>query len=297
MLATLFPLLRAAAAAEIARAFAPQAAAPPDLPVPAAKGQSPASPPPSGAAATVPNAATLPATDPGLTGLAAPSPLSPRLSGLSDPVSPKPGLALSPPPLSGEDRPDAAERPARPATTAPVPATAAPPDPGPAAPSHLKAAFPAALDEAMSYGAFPFTLGGTGASAAALVIFNAAMSPSWPPALRLDPQSPESQPIRLAGTQLAQMTPQETAEFLARMAALFGFLLLVKKRLSRSLQEEKESILGLFALFGVAMDTLVKGMQLAFDLTAEQRALLERVAVETEGQPAGLGGRRHRLKL
>jgi hypothetical protein len=162
--------------------------------------------------------------------------------------------------------------------------------------SALRAALPGAMDEAMAYGAFPFTLGGAGGSAAALVIFNAAMSPSWPPALRSDLLT-DPRTLRLAGAQLAEMSPQDAEAFLARMAGLFGFLLHVKKRLSRSLQDEKESLLGLFALFGVAMDTLVKGLQMAFDLTAEQRAVLERVALEASGQPSHGPASRHRLKL
>ena len=163
--------------------------------------------------------------------------------------------------------------------------------------SALKSALPGAMAEAMSYGAFPFTIGGSGASAASLVIFNAAMSPAWPPALRFNQTMDDLPQIRAAGSQFAQMTQEETAEFLAKMAAMFGFLLVVKKRLSRSLREENESILGLFALFGVAMDTLVKGMQLAFDLTAEQQEVLQRISVESGGQPSGRRQDRHRLKL
>lgn len=335
MTGSLFPLLRAAAASEIAKAFGQSEGQPPaktDTAIGSTAARGTAQGPLSDHLNTLLQTLKLTQQDVGLSGLAVPRPLAV----LADPS------ALLPAPLlhdkagasaaeaqlkdraalAGTGQTDSAisaagrhapeQNPLAPPSTrkeqplhtplplsdAPAPAQPSTPNDGSAAfPSAMKSALPAAMAEAMSYGAFPFTLGGQSASAASLVIFNAAMAPAWPPALRLDQMTQDLAQIRVAGSQLAQMTPEETAEFLAKMAAIFGFLLVVKKRLSRSLKEEKESILGLFALFGVAMDTLVKGMQLAFDLTADQREILERISVETGGQPSGRGQSRHRVKL
>lgn len=168
---------------------------------------------------------------------------------------------------------------------------------GMAAPQALTAALAVALAEAQGGGGFPLTTGAQGA-AASLVIFNAAMIPQWPPALRLD-QAVTDQAVRAAGADLAGMNPEEAAEYLAKMAAAFGFLLTVKKRLAKTVQEEKDLLLGLFSFLGVAFDTLTRGLQMAFDLTAEQRELLEELVLRDEtGRRPPRGGRgRERLKL
>lgn len=300
MTGSLFPLLRAAAASEIAKAFGTndgQATAKAETPPNPNSRSAPAQGPQPDPLIAMLQAVRLPEQAVGLAGLAAPRALATLAdAALLPPSLPRTDAAGSPPhptrPARADMSPSAGPAEARPAAP-PMAGDEAPP---PAA-SAIRGALPAAMAEAMSYGAFPFTLGGSGASAAALVIFNAAMAPSWPPPLRLDQAADSAGQIRTAGSQLAQMTPEETADFLAKMAAIFGFLLVVKKRLSRSLKDEKESILGLFALFGVAMDTLIKGMHLAFDLTAEQQEVLERITVESGGQPAGRSPGRHRLKL
>lgn len=328
MTGSLIPLLRAVAASEIAKAFGTD-----EGQTPTARAEIAAHPNPRGTPAqglqpdsliTILQTIRLPDQTSGLAGLTAPRPLalmgdaalapttlSPPMASAQPGETPfqtdrpmRPGLAAANgmlARLSGEAQPaPTLSRPATagdPAPAADMSARMGLPDAPPPVPSAARAALPAAMAEAMSYGAFPFTLGGSGASAAALVIFNAAMSPSWPPPFRLDQTADGAAQIRVAGGQLAQMTPEETAEFLGRMAGIFGFLLVVKKRLSRSLKEEKESILGLFALFGVAMDSLVKGLHLAFDLTAEQQEVLERITVENGGNPSGRGAGRHRLKL
>lgn len=312
MTSGLIPLLRAVAASEIAKAFGGDdglAPAKAEMAAPqAARAGLPPGPPPDPLIAIL-QTVKLSDQPVGLAGLAAPR----ALATLADAALPPPPLAQPEAPGTLPSQPGAAQSaaqsflPPRGATGAPPladatgsPAASAPlaqAEP-PGASSAMRGALAPAMADAMSYGAFPFTLGGSGASAAALVIFNAAMAPSWPPPLRLDQLADGAGQIRIAGSQLAQMTPEETAEFLAKMAAMFGFLLVVKKRLSRSMKEEKESILGLFALFGVAMDTLIKGMHLAFDLTTEQQAVLERITVENGGNPSGRGGSgRHRLKL
>lgn len=161
----------------------------------------------------------------------------------------------------------------------------------------MRAALAPALAEAVLAGGFPLTASGAAASTATLVIFNAAMLPGWPPAFQLQGADAKAA-LQLAGADLAQMTPEEAAEYLAKMAAAYGFLLTVKKRLAQSLKDEKETILGLFSFFGVALDCLAKGLQMAFDLTTEQRALLAEVAEEMRGESRARSGRgRQRLHL
>jgi hypothetical protein len=176
-------------------------------------------------------------------------------------------------------------------TTSPVPTAPAPT-------GQLTAALSPAMAEAVVTGGFPLTLGGQGASAASLVIFNAAMVPSWPPALQGDAPQQVEAALRAGGAVMAQMSPEEAAEYLAKMAAAFGFLLTVKKRLAQSLKEEKETLLGLFSFLGVALETLSKGLQMALDLTAEQREMLAELALAQADE----GGRpphknRQRLRL
>lgn len=154
------------------------------------------------------------------------------------------------------------------------------------------------LAEAMASGGFPLTVSGQGGTAASLVIFNAAMLPSWPPALRPDAPAQVENALRSGGATMAQMTPEEAAEYLAKMAAAFGFLLTVKKRLAKSLTEEKEMLLGLFSFLGVALDTLSKGLQMALDLTTEQREMLAELALvqSDDGRhPPNKGRQRLRL--
>lgn len=168
----------------------------------------------------------------------------------------------------------------------------------PAPTGQLAAALSPAMAEAVVTGGFPLTFGGQGASAASLVIFNAAMIPSWPPALHGDTPQQMEAALRAGGAVMAQMSPEEAAEYLAKMAAAFGFLLTVKKRLAQSLKEEKETLLGLFSFLGVALETLSKGLQMALDLTAEQREMLAELALAQADE----GGRpphknRQRLRL
>ncbi len=161
----------------------------------------------------------------------------------------------------------------------------------------MPAAFAPALAEAVAGGGFPLTFGGAAPATASLVIFNAAMIPQWPPAFQLQGSDAEAA-LRVAGAELAQMSPEEAAEYLAKMAAAFGFLLTVKKRLTQSLKEEKETLLGLFSFLGVALDCLAKGLQMAFDLTAEQRELLAEISEEMRGETKARSGRgRQRLNL
>jgi hypothetical protein len=171
--------------------------------------------------------------------------------------------------------------------------------PTPTAPTgQLTAALSPAMAEALVTGGFPLTFGGQAASTASLVIFNAAMIPSWPPALHGDAPQQMEAALRAGGAVMAQMSPAEAAEYLAKMAAAFGFLLTVKKRLAQSLKEEKETLLGLFSFLGVALETLSKGLQMALDLTAEQREMLAELALAQADE----GGRpphknRQRLRL
>lgn len=162
--------------------------------------------------------------------------------------------------------------------------------------TQMAAALSPAMAEALATGGFPLTFGGQGPSAASLVIFNAAMIPSWPPALQGDAPQQVEAALRAGGAVMAQMSPEEAAEYLAKMAAAFGFLLTVKKRLAQSLKEEKETLLGLFSFLGVALETLSKGLQMALDLTTEQREMLAELAL-AQGDEGGRPPHKNRQRL
>lgn len=160
--------------------------------------------------------------------------------------------------------------------------------------SDMPAAMPLALAEGQGYGAFALSAEGGKASAATLVIFNAAMVPQWPVGLRALEAAGQDQAIRAAGAGLAQMSPEEAAEFLTKAAAAFGFLLTVKKRLRQSLKEERETVLGIFSLLGLGLETLVQGLRASMQLSLAQEEVLARV----RGDEDGKGGKaRRRLRL
>jgi hypothetical protein len=159
----------------------------------------------------------------------------------------------------------------------------------------LHAALSAAITESASFGSFPFMALGREGNSASLVIFNAAMIPSWPPAFRLDQAMGGAKALQVGGAQLSQMTPEEAAEYIAKMAAGFDFLLKVKKRLSATVAEEKEMLLGLFSFLGAALDALVRGLRMAVEQSLEQQEMLAEVQIE-RGQKPGKRGRQ-RLNL
>lgn len=157
----------------------------------------------------------------------------------------------------------------------------------------LHSALTAAIAESTSYGAFPFMADTRAGNAASLVIFNAAMIPSWPPALRFDQAMGGEKALQVGGAQLAQMTPEEAAEYIAKMAAGFDFLLKVKKRLNATLAEEKELLLGLFSFLGAAFDSLLRGLKMAVEQSLEEQAMLADLQVELGRKP----GKRNRQRL
>ena len=158
----------------------------------------------------------------------------------------------------------------------------------------LKAALSLAMADLAGVTGFPLMADSKSGGAAAMVIFNAAMIPQWPPAFKAQGAMGGEAALQAAGAQLAQMTPEEAAEYLSKMAAAFGFLLVVKKRLAKTMKEEKETLLGMFSFLGVALDTLVKGLQTALDLTVEQQAMLEELLAEGKGRGQK---RRQQLRL
>lgn len=170
------------------------------------------------------------------------------------------------------------------------------PPPGPDAPRAvqvLHAALAAAVADAASFGAFPFMAEGRSGNAASMVIFNAAMIPSWPPALRFDQAMGGEKALRLGGAALAGMTPEQAAEYLAKMAAGFDFLLKVKKRLAATATEEKELLLGLFSFLGGALDALVRGLRMAVEQSLHQEEMLAELRIERDQKQ----GRRGRKRL
>lgn len=172
------------------------------------------------------------------------------------------------------------------------------PPPAPDAPRSIQVlhtALSAAITESATFGAFPFMAEGRSGNAASMVIFNAAMIPSWPPALRFDQAMGGENALRLGGAALAGMTPEQAAEYIAKMAAGFDFLLKVKKRLSMTAAEEKELLLGLFSFLGAALDALVRGLRMAVEHSLHEEAMLAEVRVERDRKQSRRG--RQRLDL
>jgi hypothetical protein len=137
-------------------------------------------------------------------------------------------------------------------------------------------------------------------SVASGVIFNAAMIPGWPfpSAFAKDAAegiNPKALLHRMA-TAVEGMTPQEAAEYLARIGGGHVLLRNLRKILTQLDMLEKEDVKGLLFSFLETLSAIASGLQTAFKLMAESAALQAAVAHGEVPEDDGRPGRR-RLRL
>jgi hypothetical protein len=141
---------------------------------------------------------------------------------------------------------------------------------------------------------------GRSTSVASGVIFNAAMTPGWPfpSAFARDGAemiNPKALLHRLAGS-IEAMSPQEAAEYLARIGGGHVFLRNLRRILKELDMLEKDDVKGLLFAFLETLSTIASGLQTAFRQLAESAALQAAVVHGEEPEDGDRPGRR-RLKL
>ncbi len=215
-------------------------------------------------------------------------------------AAPPPGRADGAPGATATLR-DAAAAPAATATQAQAQATTGPALAAPLAAQTVTT--PSALVALAAEGAIAAALtpGGQAAQAAAAsVIFNAAMIPGWPYPSAMakgDPAAAASMKEALATLANAQMTPEEMAEYLAKLGARFGVIRRLRDIVD-GIEKDSEEVLGLLAMMGRILGSVLDGLKTSLDLQAVEDAL--RQAMAEDGSPGGPGqrrGKRQRIGL
>jgi hypothetical protein len=150
------------------------------------------------------------------------------------------------------------------------------------------------LAEATVAGTPAAATGADARAAASLIIYNAAMLPGWPYASALAKDGPSpSQDAKTAlqalGAALDKMTPQEMAEYLARVGANYGLIDLIRKGLSRELDEKKQRLLGFLAVLAQVVGEVLESLRTSVTLSPAELAEIE--AARAGG--AERHGRRH----
>ncbi|WP_163850641.1 hypothetical protein [Pseudooceanicola aestuarii] len=121
-----------------------------------------------------------------------------------------------------------------------------------------------------------------------LVIFNAAMLPGWPyPTAFARDGAPGSKAVlQQVGATLAAMSPEEMAEYLAKVGAGFALVRRLRKEMETIAAEERHSLLGLFALLSQAVNDVLAGFAASTLFSAEEAAEMEAV------RNGGIAGRK-----
>lgn len=135
-------------------------------------------------------------------------------------------------------------------------------------------------------------------STGAGVIYNAAMIPGWPypSAFAKDSPSTAGKAMQTLGQQLAGMSPEEMADYLARMGAQFGLLARLKEAIGIVNAQEKHRLFGFFALLSAALGSVIEGLKASLVLSEEEFATLSATQAGTMG-PGQRSGTRQHLKL
>ncbi|MFN3146698.1 MAG: hypothetical protein ACE368_16330 [Paracoccaceae bacterium] len=204
----------------------------------------------------------------------------------------------------GAPRPAALSRDAATAATTPTMQATAAAGPGLTAPlAGQPVNSPGALVALAAEGAIAAALtpGGQAAQAAAAsVIFNAAMIPGWPYPSAMakgDPAAAASMKEALQTLANAKMTPEEMAEYLAKLGARFGVIRRLRDIVD-GIEKDTEEVLGLFAMMGRILGSVLEGLKTSLDLQAVEDAL--RQAMAEDNGPGGTGqrrGKRQRIGL
>lgn len=182
---------------------------------------------------------------------------------------------------------------------APIAETAGPPRTGTATPDVIRAALVLlhSVDTtAASQAAFSFE----SRAAAAGVILNAAMIPGWPFPSAFARDTPRFDPaaLRELGQKLVAMTPEELAEYIAKIGGDHRLLRRIRRFLKQIDGEEGAMAMGFLAMLGAAMGQIARALSLPMALAAEEIAQLADSA-DGRGDPLrpGPGGPRRRLRL
>lgn len=137
-------------------------------------------------------------------------------------------------------------------------------------------------------------------AAAAGVILNAAMIPGWPfpSAFARDTPRFEAAALRELGQKLVAMTPEELAEYIAKIGGDHRLLRRIRRFLKQIDGEEGEMAMGFLAMLGAALGQIARALSLPMALAAEEIAQLAG-SPEDDGNPLrpGPGGPRRRLRL
>ena len=132
---------------------------------------------------------------------------------------------------------------------------------------------------------------------AAMVIYNAAMLPGWPypSAFARDSAAQPRAALATVAAPLAHMSPEEMADYLARMGAQARLLKRLRHALKKLEGLETAAARGFLAAFLSAVETLMNGLAVAAEEHAQRIAL--RADLPDGDDPDGTSPTRRRLRL
>lgn len=134
-------------------------------------------------------------------------------------------------------------------------------------------------------------------STAAAVILNAAMTPGWPfpSSIVRDGPKYETAVLNALGSQIAKMTPEEMAEYLAKIGADFRLLRRLQKTLKDFNGIEAETVIGFLSMLCSALKKIKEALQVQLVLTPEEVDMVAEAQFGVVSNSPGRG--RRRLKI
>lgn len=134
---------------------------------------------------------------------------------------------------------------------------------------------------------------------ATAVIYNAAMIPGWPFATAFAQDGPRADlsALRDLGRTLERMTPEQMAEYLAKMGANYRVLEHLRRILRAAEKTDGEKLLGFLAVLGAAVGQVLEGLRASLALREESIALLAEVPAGGDMEREGMAANRRRLRL
>jgi hypothetical protein len=134
------------------------------------------------------------------------------------------------------------------------------------------------LAEATAAGTSAQSTGTDVRAAASLIIYNAAMLPGWPYATAFAKDGPAQDAkaaLQQLGAALNKMSPEEMADYLARVGANYGLIDLIRKGLSRDIDQQKQKLLGFLAVLARAVGDVMNSLKTSVALSADEMAALD----------------------
>jgi hypothetical protein len=150
--------------------------------------------------------------------------------------------------------------------------------PSGAAPTAVTQALGVLLAEATAAGTSAQSTGTDVRAAASLIIYNAAMLPGWPYATAFAKDGPAQDAkaaLQQLGAALNKMSPEEMADYLARVGANYGLIDLIRKGLSRDIDQQKQKLLGFLAVLARAVGDVMNSLKTSVALSADEMAALD----------------------